>query len=235
LLNQLLQPNTSTASGLPLHFVRQLPGASINYEQCIFDSGMVNTRADNVHDLCNALVWSRLPATKAAINHLHCRSRPARQAGVRGPLRDALTLLDESGLLVLSAHGSLLRALQQRDWHSAFVEQADLWRAHTHTLVCGHALLEKLLTPFKSITAKALLVKLPAGVAPGWPQVDATLAGQLLKRRWLQRPQDLSPLPLAGIPGWWQAGKQNRAFYADRVVFRPPPAGFRPAAVRRWP
>jgi len=32
-----------------------------------------------------------------------------------------------------------------------------------------------------------------------------------------------------GIPGWWQQGAQDEAFYADRDVFRLPAKGFCPA------
>lgn len=233
-LTRLLPPQTRTSSGWPVRFVNQALLTPENYEQRALQSGVVSTRAGNLHDLCNALVWCRLPATKAAINHLHCHSRPTHEAGSRGALRDALTLLDESGLLVVSEHGPLLRALQRKDWQAAFVEHRRFWR-HSMTLVCGHALLEKLLNPFKSITAKTLLIRLPKGHTVNWQQLDATLARQLMARRWLRRPPDLAPLPVAGIPGWWQAGRQDQHFYADQAVFRPPAAGFVAAPLRRWP
>ncbi|HMM24565.1 MAG TPA: DUF3025 domain-containing protein [Pseudoxanthomonas mexicana] len=39
----------------------------------------------------------------------------------------------------------------------------------------------------------------------------------------------LTPLPVLGVPGWWD-GNADPAFYADAAVFRPPPP---PAHSRR--
>jgi hypothetical protein len=63
-------------------------------------------------------------------------------------------------------------------------------------------------------------------------RVDTALAERVQAGRLCTSPADLSPLPLAGVPDWWGDGAQNAAFYADRAVFRPPPADLRPAPVR---
>jgi hypothetical protein len=51
---------------------------------------------------------------------------------------------------------------------------------------------------------------------------DEMLADGVRKGSLLETPGDLSPLPLMGIPGWWDGGEQDDEFYADGNVFRVP-------------
>ncbi len=173
---------------------------AVGYEQHIGATGRVPTR-DNAHDLFNGLVWLRCPGFKAALNRVHLAAPPA-PPGRRGPLRDALTLLDESGLL-LAAPRPLRRALESRDWQALFVTHRVLWQ-QVQVLVVGHALLEKLLAPRKPLCARVLFVD--DIEAPALPEVLV--------------PALLPPLPVLGIPGWWPPNEVP-AFYADEWVFRP--------------
>lgn len=194
------------ASGRPVHSAlaherfEQAGPRNTGYEQHIAATGRVPTR-HNAHDLFNGLVWLRSPGFKAALNRAHIAAPPA-PPGRRGPLRDALTLLDESGLL-LAVPQPLRQALREQDWTTLFVTQRALWR-QARALVVGHALLEKLLAPRPPLCARVLFV---ADIEA--PQLPATL-----------RPADLPPLPVLGIPGWW-APNAAGDFYADDRVFRP--------------
>lgn len=170
------------------------------YEQHIASTGRVPTR-DNAHDLFNGLVWLRYPGFKQALNQAHVAAPPA-SPGRRGPLRDALTLLDESGLL-LAGPDALWSALIARDWRRLFITERAAWQ-QARLVVVGHALLEKLLVPRKPLCARVLhLSDLDAPVLP------ASLT-----------PADLPPLPVLGIPGWWAANEQA-GFYDEAAVFRP--------------
>ena len=220
-LSRLLPPGQATASGHPVRFrpAPELPGVA--YEKHIFETGEVSTREDNWHDLFNALAWCRFPRLKSAMNAIHYRHLHEEANGRRGSQRDALTLLDESGVIVIGPDDQLLEALSCRDWHSAFVKHRTAWSG-TGVMICGHAILEKFLQPYKALTAQALLIPLKDPMCAA--DLDSQLAERLLDGNLLQSPNDLSPLPLMGIPGWWTGGAQDDAFYADRNVFRPPPA-----------
>jgi hypothetical protein len=218
-LNALLLPGQANSAGRRLKFrpAAQLPG--VDYERHIYETGEVSTREDNWHDLFNALAWSRFPRLKAALNESHYRHLHEARDGRRGAQRDALTLLDESGVIVTSPDRGLLDALRARDWQAAFVTRRASW-ATSGVMVCGHAILEKLLAPYKALTAHALLLPLDGAACAA--DLDAGLAERLRAGALAQTTGDLSPLPLMGIPGWWPAGPQDGAFYADRAVFRPP-------------
>jgi hypothetical protein len=230
-LQRVLPRHAVNQSGQPISFrpSRALP--AIEYEGCIFRTGQVSTRENSSHDLFNALVWARFPHLKAALNALHCREIRSKPGRPRGRLRDALTLLDECGVILASANDEALERLSARDWPAVFCDQAACWREDTHVFVCGHALLQKFLKPYKSLTAHALLVRIDAQSAHGSREsllqmLDAQLAQALLTRDWLKSPDGLSPIPLMGIPGWSPDAAQDRNFYSDRQVFRPPAADF---------
>ena len=205
---------------LPVRFVPQsaLPDG-MAYEQFIFDTGSVPTRT-NLHDAFNGLCWHRFPQTKLGLNRLQAAEIARAGVGaVRGPLRDALTLFDENAAL-LQAPPELWEALLARDWQRLFLDQRGLW-AQSRLVVFGHALLEKLVSPYKSITAHVLRWPVPTGLGADLSAWDAWLAQAVSADRLQAKP--FTPLPVLGVPGWWPANA-DPAFYADTTVFRPPRA-----------
>ena len=174
------------------------------YESHIALTATVPSR-DNRHDLFNGLVWLRFPDLKRRLNELQAAEIAARGVGaVRGPLRDALTLFDENGAL-LTAPGSLIDALRQRDWQRLFVTRRETWQDAELTLF-GHALLDKLTAPRKPVTAHVLIV-----------DRDAEVLSLFTADRLAAKP--FAALPVLGVPGWWGANEAP-AFYADPAVFR---------------
>lgn len=189
----------------------------VAYEAFIAATGRVPTR-ENPHDLFNGLIWHRFPASKRQLNRLQAQAIAADGVGaVRGPLRDAITLFDENAAL-LRAPEPLWRALLARDWPALFVERRRAW-AQARLVLFGHALLEKLAQPYKSITAHVLALPVPESLGDDLAAWDAWLAERLDASRLRAKP--FTPLPVLGVPGWWEANA-DPAFYADRAVFRPP-------------
>lgn len=187
------------------------------YEQFIFDTGQVPTR-EGLHDFFNGLCWMRFPATKRLLNRLQAGEIRASGVGqVRGPVRDAITLFDENAVL-LQAPEALWQALLAREWTRLFVELRPLW-AQARLLLFGHALLEKLVTPYKSITGHVYREPVPLGLGDDPAAWDAWLAARLSAAELATKP--FTPLPVLGVPGWWPAN-EDTAFYADAGVFRPP-------------
>ena len=132
----------------------------------------------------------------------------------RGPLRDALTLFDEN-VLLLQASDDLWQALQVRDWAKLFGELRDEWQS-AHSVGFGHALLEKLVTPYKSITAHVYRIA-SAVDAKDDQALDDWLATNLQPNYLVTKPY--LPLPVLGIPGWWP-DNEDLSFYSDTQVFR---------------
>lgn len=212
-------PRLNALGHTPVRFVPQqaLPDG-VAYEQFIFDTAQVPTR-DNLHDLFNGLVWHRFPLTKVGLNRRQAQAI-ADLGGVgqvRGPVRDALTLFDEN-VALLQAPPALWAALRARDWQRLFVDARGLWQ-QARLVVFGHALMEKLVQPYKSITAHVLTWAVPESLGADLAAWDAWLAGELARQPLVPKP--FTPLPVLGVPGWWP---ENEApgFYADAGVFRPP-------------
>jgi Protein of unknown function (DUF3025) len=214
-----LPQTLSMLPACPVRFVPQTalpPGTA--YEQFIFETGCVPTR-ENLHDFFNGLCWLRFPLTKRRLNQLQAAEIAA--AGVRevrGPVRDALTLFDENAAL-LQAPDPLWDALTERDWHRLFVTLRPLW-AQARLVLFGHALLEKLVKPYKSITAHVLREPVPMDLGDDLVAWDTWLAQDLSAPLLATKP--FTPLPVLGVPGWWPAN-DDPAYYADAGVFRPRP------------
>jgi len=197
-------PQFVAASCLP-------PGEA--YEAFVARTGSVPTR-DNLHDFFNGLVWLQLVQSKRRLNAFQAAAIAREGVGaVRGALRDALTLFDENGA-VLDAPPALWEALVARDWRRLFVDLRPLWR-EARLVVFGHALLEKLVSPRKDLTAHVWLAQAAPGPAGS---LDSWLAAELTAERLAGKP--FTPLPVLGVPGWWPEN-QDFSFYDDSVVFRP--------------
>lgn len=214
------QANASDAGvDLPVRFVPQqdLPAGQA-YEAFIFATGQVPTR-HNLHDLFNGLTWLNLPQAKARMNALQAGQIAAHGIGAqRGPVRDALTLMDENGAILL-APAPLWQALLARQWSKLFADLRPLWQ-QARLLLVGHALQEQLVRPRKPITAHVYTPSAQWQLPPdaSLTEVDAMLAASL--QATLLQTKPFTPLPVLGVPGWWPANA-DPAFYADTTVFRP--------------
>lgn len=213
-------------SAQPVSFVPQSHLlADESYEGFIYQTGQVPTR-DNWHDLFNGLVWLSLPHVKAALNRLQAEAlcvAESAAAAARGPMRDAATLLDESGVLLTCADESLARALCQHDWQELFVRGRAAFQRQCEVWVMGHALLDKLRSPYRHITGHALILSVEPGHFTA-SHADRLTSVDALTAQWLSvwplSTGALQPLPLMGIPDWYSTSAEP-GFYEDDTVFRP--------------
>ena len=225
-LNKLNQNDIRTRTGQQLRFAaaERLDPAE-NYEQRIGRTGRVATRDKSWHDLFNGLVWLRFPKIKALLNDLHCRQLDLNSAsGIRGRMRDMLTLFDESGAIVISEQPGVLQALARHDWQQAFRTDLEQWHRSVQLIIFGHAMLEKYLQTYKAMTAHCLLIEVTGNQLQRQPEalcawLDERLADWLSDQAPSLNSRRLSPLPVAGVPGWYQ-GQDEPSFYLDQKVFR---------------
>jgi hypothetical protein len=225
-----------TGRGERLAFIAQesLP-AGASYEGHIARTGCVPTR-HNLHDFFNALIWFHFPRTKAALNARQAEQIDRLGVGpTRGGMRDALTLFDENAVIFASADPVLTYALRRFDWRTLFVAGRDAWGMRCEVRVFGHALLEKLVAPYKACTGHAWVVDVPPAYFSSLDEsgrealLDESISARLLDEAVTSR--HFTPLPVLGVPGWWDANA-SPDFYDDPSVFRagrrqrvaPPPA-----------
>src|SRR6185437_13279865 len=174
------EQDLKTASGRPVRFVP--PGPSDPYyEVQLYETGQVQSRAGNLHDLFNALAWLAFPRTKALINALHADEIP-RERGRRGRRRDLLTLLDEGGAIVQCDDAELIALVRGFRWKELFWERRVqvLERIRLHVL--GHATLEQGTNP-------RALPPLPIFGYPGW-MPGSEHSGFYDDRRYFREKQD---------------------------------------------
>lgn len=211
---------------LPIRFVLQeeLP-AGMAYEAHISATGCVPTRT-NLHDFFNALVWLSYPHIKVRLNALQAAelakaAQPTGHSSHRGKVRDAATIFDENAALLIASDASIVEALRHHRWQEVFITRRSEFGCTIEVNLFGHALMEKLTAPYKAVTAHAWIVTVDQAffrmdAAQRQCMIDQTVQAQL--RDGLST-ANFSPLPVLGIPGWWE--NQDRAFYEDATVFRP--------------
>lgn len=234
-LKQQVSTGIATFSGMPVRFVPQVcestdsandDSSVLPYERSIHLTGAVPTRPENWHDFFNALVWLIFPHAKAALNQIHIQSldqAAQRKNAVRGPLRDAATLFDESGVIVLSSQSEWITLLRQHAWKTVFWQHRASVLTSMRFILFGHALYEKALNPYAGMTGKGVFFKveeafLQKPLTEQLQAVDRWLAGFLLRQ--LSSNADLSPIPVLGYPGWTEANACGD-YYDDQQYFRP--------------
>ncbi len=213
--------------GRPLAFIAPSSRQrALDYERAIAERGEIATRDGNLHDAFNALAWLRFPRTKAALNAVHARAAETAAANARNRARDAATLLDESGLILACTDPDLEVLLRAHAWRELFWTRRDDVAAALRPLVLGHGLAVKLLSPYRALTAHALVLNVPlARPDPASPDseaasmLDAEAAAIIASDRF--GPDVLAPLPVAALPGWDTEDLDERLF-DDLSVFRPP-------------
>jgi DUF3025 family protein len=222
----------SNQRGKPIRLIAVSDSAG-SYEECVDRRGELQVREGNWHDLFNVLTWLAYPRAKAALNARHVSALAQESAGRetgayarhnRGRARDALTLFDESGAIVLSSDPELVAELRAFRWKHLF------WGARRRVvtkmsfLVFGHSLFAKALAPYVGMTAHAIPFVTRAGdvhesLEAQTARVDRLVAEYLTCRPGLNTPHALAPLPLLGVPGWWP-GNDDESFYENARYFR---------------
>ena len=202
------------------------PGSErAGYEARLFLTGELETRDASWHDLLNVLAWITFPRAKAALNARHYAELDSpRTANARTPSSDALTLFDESGVIVASSDRSLLQLIRDFAWKDLFWEKRDQVSARMRFVILGHGLYEQALHPFIGLTGKALLVTVDetffaGSLADQLVHLDERAAAALSNGERFLGTRELTPLPILGIPGWCEANTAE-TFYDDLSYFR---------------
>jgi len=235
------RPSIKVHNGTALTFVPQEYGKlefEAQYEPRCYLKGEVPTRADNWHDLLNALVWLTFPQAKAAINGRHyaalTQSALPEGKSERGAVRDAITLLDESGVIVPYADDGLAELLRGFKWKDLFWHQRGQLKANMGFYIFGHGLYEKALKPYVGMTGQGLLLPVEKAfftwsLEQRLAHLDEQLAAYLSNAENARNTRELSPVPLLGIPGW-SVDNEVPAYYDNTDYFR---SGRQSAAQRK--
>ena len=117
---------------------------------------------------------------------------------------------------------SLVDDLRAHRWLEALYDRRAMFGRDADIWLFGHALMEKLVTPRKAITAHTRVIfvgdayfALAPAARRAWIDRDvaAALAEDGLGK------SGFTPLQVLGVPGWWPG--QDPDFYRDTTVFRP--------------
>ncbi|MFQ5470268.1 MAG: DUF3025 domain-containing protein [Gammaproteobacteria bacterium] len=231
LLDSRLIP-IKTRTGQPLRIVKKAAkprNFSDHYAPRIYSRGEIQTRDQNWHDFFQLLTWILFPKTKSLINSLHIPHARKRMAsgidtGRRSLLENMLSLFDEGGAVIVSSDESLLSLIQEFKWKALFWRRRSELVSRLNCVVFGHALYEKALSPYQGMTANSILVKVDPAFfkrkcSDQLLEIDSLLEYYLDQGNIFNRPHDLSPFPLLGMPGW-DKNNEHENYYDNHSYFR---------------
>lgn len=231
-LKHTINPSIYTRSEKLICFVPQAASTnqhSQQYEPRIFLTGEIQTRPNNWHDFFNALVWITFPLAKAALNQIHFEALQHESKGEqihRGSLRDAATLFDESGVIVICSDMNLINLLREHEWKQLFWERRKAVLSTMRFIIFGHGLYEKALNPYLGMTGKSFIFHvdelfLNQACIDLNKRLDEMLETLLLQQKFTSA--NLTPIPLLGYPGWYP-GNERESFYDNKQYFRAHPS-----------
>ncbi len=166
--------------------------ASQPYDESIVVAGEVPTREGSWHDFMNALVWAAFPTAKRALHaRQHAfvkRERMGGEPGRRLPAHDALAVLDEGGVIVVS----------QRPLSDEGAIDAAIANSSARAVVFGHAIFEAIAIggPWPLVRAVPLALPHDSNDSRLVQGADQALAVLLASERSPTRPQDLPRISL---------------------------------------
>lgn len=185
-------------------------GPSDLYDGRIIEEGWVPTRPGNWHDYLNMLVWASFPNAK---KELHRRQHEAQAARIgervstlpnaRTREQDALALLDEGGVLIVSTPGltdAVRAALVER---RATEARAFFENGSAVALIFGHAVYEELVLRSGDVWCAGHFLPLQSEELQSVERLtlaaDKALANTLLEAGSFQSPAALTRVDIAVI------------------------------------
>jgi hypothetical protein len=194
------------------------------YEGHVAALRAVPTRPGNWHDFFNMTVWAHFPKLRWALNGLHVDRNvgPVDPRNGRAPAQNLAATFDESGILVVSTDRSLLVDLRELRFKRLFWERRAELLATTRFWIVGHGTLESLLAAHPGVASKGLLLhvtELPT-TPEGWDALRFELDERAAETvaAWRGGHTVLDPVPVLGIPGYWE--NDFPEFYDDVDHFR---------------
>lgn len=165
------------------------------------------------------------PSAKSALNQLHYQAQlfeSVNKIRYRCALRDAATLFDESGVIVVSSEKTLIQLLSDFEWKELFWRQRKGMLSSMRFFVFGHGLYEKALNPYVGMTGKGIIFNVEEAffaqtLLKQLHLIDSILESFLLQD--LSSSSDLTPIPLLGYPGWTE-DNNSEIYYENKKYFR---------------
>ena len=211
----------------------QFDKSGLYYEEIIYQNRQIPTRSQNWHDLFNGLIWHLFPKSKQQLNIQHMEDIQERGLNPRTPRRDRITHFDECGVILAVQNSDITDLLADHQWQQALVVNREQWGREIRAFNFGHANYEMLLNPYIGLTGKWMALEVSSefwqqSLCQQYQTLDQALYKTLADSNPFSVKGTLKPLPLLGVPGWWDEN-QAPEFYQDQDYFRPKCQGKRPS------
>ena len=194
------------------------------YDAIVFKEKKIPIRKDVLHDYFNALTWLAFPNSKKKLNkknftlleHNYLSGNKNRPRNI-----DLTTLLDESGIIILTNNSFLASLIRQKKWKTVFWDNRDTVKKSFRFFLFGHSLFEKIMNEYIGTTARALIIfneSLPFEKITV-SNVDQILSDYIDQEFFFKNLEKTVAIPLFAIPGW-SNHNEKKEFYQENEYLR---------------
>lgn len=194
----------------------------MRYEWEIFKNYQIPTREGLWHDFFNNLTWISFPEIKRAlIEKMFVLGFEIKK---RTHQQNLIAHFDEVGMILCTDNAFIFDMIQNHEWKKLFIDFKSALN-QCYPLIIGHGLMEKALTPFLGLTAKAIFLQ----VGPRFfnlseqekqKYIDIEIAQYIKSDKFPTFPKALHPFPILGWPTWYK-NNEVETFFDNLDYFRP--------------
>lgn len=194
------------------------------YDALVFKEKKIPIRNNIVHDYFNALTWLAFPNSKTKLNkkNFTLLEKNYLNGNKNRPRNiDLTTLLDESGIIILTKNSYLASLIRQKKWKTVFWDSRDIVKKSFKFFLFGHSLFEKIMNKYIGTAARALIFfnenltldKITIS------DVDQILSDCIDKDSFFKNLEKTVSIPLFAIPEWSSLNKKEE-FYKGNEYLR---------------
>lgn len=193
------------------------------YDALVFREKKIPIRKNVVHDYFNALTWLAFPSSKKKLNkknyslleHNYLNGNKNRPRNI-----DLTTLIDESGIIILTKDSYLASLIEEKKWKTVFWDNRNIVKKSFRFFLFGHSLFEKIMNEYIGTAARALIIfnesfqleKITIS------NVDQILSDYIDQDSFFKNLEKTVTVPLFAIPGWGSFNDKEKFYQGNEYL-----------------
>jgi len=193
------------------------------YDALVFKEKKIPIRKEVVHDYFNALTWLAFPNSKKKLNkkNFTLLEQNYLNGNKNRPRNiDLTTLLDESGIIILTKNSYLASLIRQKKWKTVFWDNRNMVKESFRFFLFGHSLFEKIMNEYIGTAARALIIsndnfsldKITIS------NVDKILSQYIDNDFFFKNLEKTVSVPLFAIPGWSNLNEKQEFYQGNEYL-----------------
>jgi hypothetical protein len=193
------------------------------YDALVFNEKKIPIRKNIVHDYFNAITWLAFPNAKKKLNKknfIFLENNYLNGNKNRPRNIDLTTLLDESGIIVVTKNSYLASLMEKKKWKTVFWDNRDIVKKSFRFFLFGHSLFEKLMNKYIGTAARALIISDESLLLDKITinNVDQMLSDYIDRDSFFKNLEKSISIPLFAIPGWSNLNEKEEFYQGNEYL-----------------